>query len=87
MGGLRGSLAAQKSVKDEAESFLRGKSSAELLQLKATVESSLRDSASHDTEFMEEARSSLNSVAFCILILSLTGSRSHLRCHCSRSHS
>ncbi len=54
MGGLRGSLAAQKSVKDEAEGFLREKSSGELLQLKATIESKLKDSGSHDTEFMEE---------------------------------
>lgn len=56
MGGLRGSLAAQKSVKDEAEAFLKEKSCAELLQLKATIESKLRDSGSHDTEFMEEVR-------------------------------
>jgi hypothetical protein len=34
MGGLRGALAAQKSVKDEAEAFLKEKSSAELLTLK-----------------------------------------------------
>jgi hypothetical protein len=54
MGGLRGSLAAQKSVKDEAEAFLREKSSSDLLQLKATIESKLKDSGSHDTEFMEE---------------------------------
>jgi hypothetical protein len=58
MGGLRGSLAAQKSVKDEAEAFLKQKSCAQLLQLKATIESKLRDSGAHDTEFMEEVRSS-----------------------------
>ncbi len=59
MGGLRGSLAAQKSVKDEAEAFLKQKSCAELLQLKATIESKLRDSGSHDTEFMEEVTPTL----------------------------
>jgi hypothetical protein len=59
MGGLRGSLAAQKSVKEEAEAFLRQKSCAELLQLKATIESKLRDSGSHDTEFMEEVAPAL----------------------------
>jgi hypothetical protein len=54
MGGLRGSLAAQKSVKDEAEAFIGEKTLTELLQLKASIESKLRDSSSHDTEFMEE---------------------------------
>lgn len=58
MGGLRGSLAAQKSVKDEAEAFICKKTSTELLQLKASIESKLRDSGSHDTEFMEEVESS-----------------------------
>jgi hypothetical protein len=56
MGGLRGALAAQKSVKDEAEAFLRQKSSSQLLQLKASIESKLQHSGSHDTEFMEEVR-------------------------------
>jgi hypothetical protein len=59
MGGLRGSLAAQKSVKDEAEAFLREKTVSELLQLKASIESKLKDSGSHDTEFMEEVSASL----------------------------
>lgn len=62
MGGLRGALAAQKSVKDDAEAFLKEKSSSELVQLKATIESKLKDSASHDTEFMEEVSLLLQSI-------------------------
>ncbi len=65
MGGLRGSLAAQKSVKDEAEAFLGEKTSSELLQLKATIESKLKDSGSHDTEFMEE----VGSLSFCSTLI------------------
>ena len=85
MGGLRGALAAQKSVKDDAEAFLKEKSSSELVQLKATIESKLKDSASHDTEFMEEVSLLLQSFIAASSLSSPSGSQPPLCRHRSRA--